>query len=73
MHDLERGWAMVAGEGHGAALLIVLLVVGLVVVTVGMWLAMRGARRRDRQADMSPLQRTVSPRAPLPGPDRGFR
>ena len=73
MQNLERGWAMVAGEGHGAALLIVLLVGGLVVVATGMWLAVRASRRRDRQSDMRPLQRTIGPRAPLPGPDRGFR
>jgi hypothetical protein len=73
MQNLERGWALVAGEGHGSALLIVLLVAGLVAVATGMWLVMRGVRRRERQSDMTPLQRSVPPRAPLPGPDRGFR
>jgi hypothetical protein len=73
MQDLARGWAIVAGKDQGSALMIVLLVVALLAVAAGMGLAIRAIRRRDRQSDMTPLQRTVSPRPPLPGPDRGFR
>ena len=57
MQNLERGWAMVAGEGHGAALLIVLLVGGLVVVATGMWLAVRASRRRVPQDHLGRLLR----------------
>jgi hypothetical protein len=73
MDELARGWAIIAGQGHGAAVMLALLVVILMAVTVGMWAAMRAARRRERKADMHPLQRTLGSRPPLPGPDRGFR
>ena len=73
MQELARGWAIIAGQGHGAAIMLALLVVILMAVAVGLWLAMRAARRRDRAADMRPLQRTLGSRPPLPGPDRGFR
>ncbi len=61
MDDLARGWAIVAGQGHGGmAVAVVLLVSCAVAVAVGMWLAMRGVRRRDREeSDLRPLQRTL--------------
>ena len=73
MGELTRGWAIIAGQGHGAAIMLAILIVALVAVAAGMWAAMRAARRRDRAADMRPLQRTLGSRPPLPGPDRGFR
>ncbi len=72
MNELARGWAIIAGQGHGAAIMLALLVVALMAVAIGMWAAMRAARRRERQADLRPLQRTLTSRRPLPGPDRGF-
>ena len=73
MNELARGWAIIAGQGHGAAIMLALLVVMLMAVAIGMWAAIRASRRRDREADLRPLQRTLASHRPLPGPNRGFR
>jgi len=73
MDELARGWAIISGQGHGAAIMLAILIAALVAVAVGMWAAMRAVRRRNREADMRPLRRTLVSRPPLPGPDRGFR
>jgi hypothetical protein len=73
MEELARGWTIIAGQGHGAAIMLALLIAALLAVAVGMWAAMRAARRRDQSSDTRPLQRTLAQRPPLPGPDRGFR
>jgi hypothetical protein len=35
----------------------------LVAIAVGMWLAMRAQRRKAQETDLTPLRRTLQPRA----------
>jgi hypothetical protein len=63
MDELARGWAIMAGTGPGAAVTLVLLVTSLVAIAVGMWLAMRAQRRKAQETDLTPLRRTLPPRA----------
>ena len=72
MDDLARGWAIVAGQGHGrVGAMVAIMVAVLIAVTMGLWVAKSAARRRDKGASATSLR--PKQRAPLPGPDRGFR
>lgn len=74
MDDLARGWAILWGEDHGrlAGVAAVMIAV-LASVAISLGVAVLTVVRRRRRKDDSESTLRPKRRAPLPGPDRGFR
>ena len=73
MDDLARGWTILWAHGHGrmaAIAAIMIAVLAAVAISFGFAILTVLRRRRHKEADerLGPKRR-----APLPGPDRGFR
>jgi hypothetical protein len=70
MDDLARGWVIVMQHWHNRDLVFWIAI--MLPSAIAIWIAISADRRkRPRQED--DLNFRPKPRAPLPGPDRGFR